>query len=58
MRGEWYGKEEQLAVFGAPWPGGPGTRDPVEIAEVGWVALDAPPSPLGRAAFAALEAMA
>lgn len=57
LRGEWYGKEEQLGIFGAPWPGGDVTRDPVEIAEAGWFALDAPPSPLGRTTVAALEAI-
>ncbi len=55
VTGHWYGKDEQLTVFGAAWPGGPVRRDPVEIAEVGWFALDALPSPLGPTTVAALR---
>ncbi len=58
LRGGWYGKEEQLAIFAAPWPGGAVRRDPVEIAEVRWFALDAPPAPLGRTTVAALRELA
>ncbi|HEV3002650.1 MAG TPA: NUDIX hydrolase [Solirubrobacteraceae bacterium] len=54
-RGLWYGKEERLTVFAAPWPGGPVRPDPVEIATVGWFALADPPSPLGPTTVAALE---
>ncbi len=57
LRGHWYGKDEQLVVLGAPWPGGPVRPDPVEIAASAWFALDAPPSPVGRTTAAALEAL-
>ena len=52
--GYWYGKDEALTVFAAPWPGGPVRRDPVEIATVAWHALEAPPVPLGPTTVAAL----
>ncbi len=55
--GHWYGKDEELTVFAAPWPGGPVRPDPVEIAVVGWFALDDPPSPLGPTTVAALASI-
>ena len=55
--GDWYGKAEVLTVFAAPWPGGPVRPDPVEIAHVGWFALDRPPAPLGPTTVAALRAI-
>lgn len=55
VAGYWYGKDEQLTVFEARWPGGRVRPDPVEIAVVGWYGLDDPPSPLGPATIAALE---
>ncbi len=54
--GHWYGKDERLTIFAAPWPAGARVRpDPVEIAVVGWFALDDPPSPLGPTTVAALR---
>jgi 8-oxo-dGTP pyrophosphatase MutT (NUDIX family) len=58
VHGRWYGKDEVLAVFAAPWPGGPARPDPVEIASVGWFALDRPPAPLGPTSAAALGVVA
>ena len=53
--GHWYGQDEQLTGFTAPWPGGPVRPDPVEIATARWFPLDAPPAPLGPSTVAALE---
>jgi ADP-ribose pyrophosphatase YjhB (NUDIX family) len=57
VRGAWYGKDEQLTVLAARWPGGAPRPDPVEIAAVAWFALGDPPSPLGRTTVAALDAI-
>ena len=60
VEGVWHGRSEHLEVFGAPWPGGPVRRDPVEIAEAAWWPLDAPPDRLGpstRLTLAALGAL-
>ena len=54
-RGRWYGRDEELTVLAAPWPGGAVRPDPVEIALVDWFALDAPPAPLGPSTAAALR---
>ena len=50
LEGHWDFKHEALAWFTADWPGGRGTYDPVEIAEVGWFALDDLPPRVGEAA--------
>jgi 8-oxo-dGTP pyrophosphatase MutT (NUDIX family) len=57
IEGEWYAKVEELAVFRAPFPGGPVRRDAVEIAAAEWFPLDAPPAPLGPTTAAALRAL-
>ena len=57
VHGDWYSKVEELTVFRAAWPGGRGRRDPVEIAEVAWFPLDAPPDPLGPTTAASLRAL-
>ena len=58
VRGGWYGKVEELTVFRAPSPAGVRLRrDPVEIAEAAWFALDRPPDPLGRTTVAALRVL-
>lgn len=57
VHGDWYAKIEELTVFRAAWPGGRGRRDPVEIADVGWFAPDAPPAPLGPTTAASLRAL-
>ena len=53
-RGSWYGKEEDLTIFAAPWPGGAVRPDAVEIAVFDWFPLAAPPQPLGPTTEAAL----
>ena len=57
VEGVWHGRSEHVEVFGAPWPGGPVRRDPVEIAEAAWWPLDAPPDRLGPSTRLALEAI-
>lgn len=57
--GVWHGARLHLACLVADWPGGVAPdRDPVEIAEVGWFALDDPPRPLGPVAADALPVLA
>ena len=53
--GDWDFKREHLAWFACEWPGGRGTYDPVEIAEVAWFGLDALPAHLGAAAREVLD---
>ena len=53
--GDWDFKRERLSWFACRWPGGRGTYDPVEIAEVAWFALDALPEHLGGGAREVLE---
>jgi 8-oxo-dGTP pyrophosphatase MutT (NUDIX family) len=55
LEGDWDFKHESLTWFEAEWPGGRGTYDPVEIAEVAWFALDALPDRLGEAARVVLS---
>ena len=55
--GTWHGRREHLEVFGAPWPGGPVRRDPVEIAAVAWFSPAEPPAPLGPSTRLALAAL-
>ena len=55
LDGDWHFKREHLAWFACDWPGGRGTYDPVEIAEVAWFPLDALPDHLGAAAREVLE---
>jgi ADP-ribose pyrophosphatase YjhB (NUDIX family) len=55
LHGDWDFKREALAWFAAPWPGGNGTYDPVEIAEVAWFPLDRLPPHVGGAARAVLS---
>lgn len=55
VEGHWDHKHEQLSWFVADWPGGRGTYDPVEIAEVAWFALDALPQHCGAATRAVLD---
>ncbi|HEV2812776.1 MAG TPA: NUDIX hydrolase [Solirubrobacteraceae bacterium] len=55
--GYWYGKDEELSVCAASWPGGAVRPDPVEIAAFAWFSLDAPPSPLGPTTTAALRVL-
>jgi 8-oxo-dGTP pyrophosphatase MutT (NUDIX family) len=50
LEGDWDFKRESLSWFACTWPGGRGTYDPVEIAEVAWFGLDALPPHLGGAA--------
>ena len=50
LYGLWDFKQEELSWFACSWPGGRGTYDPVEIAEVAWFSLDALPERLGPAA--------
>ena len=45
--GDWDFKHEHLSWFSCAWPGGRGTYDPVEIAEVAWFPLSGLPSHLG-----------
>jgi 8-oxo-dGTP pyrophosphatase MutT (NUDIX family) len=54
--GLWHFKREQLSFFRGAWPGGAPRVDPVEIAEVGWFALDALPARLGVGTRAVLGA--
>jgi 8-oxo-dGTP pyrophosphatase MutT (NUDIX family) len=54
LEGDWDFKHEALAWFVAPWPGGRGTYDPVEIAEVAWFGLDDLPEHVGEAALGVL----
>ena len=58
VRGAWYGKDEQLTVCEAPWPGGEPRPDPVEIAEVAWFDPAAPPPRLGVGTAAVLASLA
>ena len=53
--GTWHFKHEHLAWFVADWPGGRGTYDPVEIAEVAWFDLDGLPPHVGEAALGVLD---
>ena len=53
--GDWDFKREHLSWFACAWPGGRGTYDPVEIAEVAWFPLSALPPHLGAAAREVLE---
>ena len=53
--GDWDFKHEHLAWFACDWPGGRGSYDPVEIAEVAWFPLDALPDHLSAAAREVLE---
>jgi 8-oxo-dGTP pyrophosphatase MutT (NUDIX family) len=55
LEGDWDHKHERLAWFVADWPGGRGTYDPVEIAEVAWFARDALPARCGAATRAVLD---
>jgi len=55
LHGDWDFKREHLSWFSCAWPGGRGTYDPVEIAEVAWFALDALPDHLGGGAREVLE---
>jgi 8-oxo-dGTP pyrophosphatase MutT (NUDIX family) len=55
LEGEWDFKHEALAWFVADWPGGRGTYDPVEIAEVAWFGADDLPAHVGEAARAVLQ---
>ena len=57
VHGAWYGRDEALTIFGAPWPGGPVDPDPVEIAVLDWFPLSEPPAPLGRTTADALAAL-
>jgi len=54
VEGDWDFKHEALSWFVADWPGGRGSYDPVEIAEVGWFDPGAPPPRVGEAARAVL----
>jgi 8-oxo-dGTP pyrophosphatase MutT (NUDIX family) len=54
VHGDWEFKREALHWFTCAWPGGRGTYDPVEIAEVGWFAVDDLPPELGSGASAVL----
>jgi 8-oxo-dGTP pyrophosphatase MutT (NUDIX family) len=58
LHGTWDFKSEALAWFAAPWPGGRGSYDPVEIAEVAWFSLDALPEHLGEVARRVLDTLA
>lgn len=53
--GDWDFKREHLSWFACAWPGGRGTYDPVEIAEVAWFSLSALPEHLGGGAREVLE---
>jgi 8-oxo-dGTP pyrophosphatase MutT (NUDIX family) len=55
IQGDWEFKHEQLSWFEAEWPGGRGTYDPVEIAEVRWFGPGALPRRLGTATRAVLD---
>jgi len=55
--GVWHGKRERLDVYALDRAGRPLRPDPVEIAEAGWFALDAPPSPVGPSTRMALGAL-
>ena len=55
IEGDWDFKHESLSWFACQWPGGRGTYDPVELAEVAWFPLDALPAHLGAAARAVLD---
>jgi 8-oxo-dGTP pyrophosphatase MutT (NUDIX family) len=50
LEGDWDFKRESLHWFACAWPGGRGTYDPVEIAEVAWFGVDALPDRMGEAA--------
>ena len=55
VEGDWDFKHEHLSAFVATWPGGRRPYDPIEIAEVAWFALDAPPAHTGAATRAVLD---
>ena len=55
LEGDWDFKHEHLSWFVCDWPGGRGTYDPVEIAEVAWFPLSALPDHLSAAAREVLE---
>lgn len=55
--GIWHGKHERLDIFVTERAARPVRFDPVEIADAGWFALDAPPQPLGPSTRMALRAM-
>jgi hypothetical protein len=57
IEGDWDFKHEALSWFVAPWPGGRGSYDPVEIAEVRWFSVHELPSELGVAAKRVLAAV-
>lgn len=54
IEGDWDFKHEALSWFVADWPGGRGTYDPVEIAEVRWIDPDDLPDHVGKAAIQVL----
>ena len=58
FHGDWDYKHESLAWFVADWPGGRGTYDPVELAELAWFPLLEPPPETGQAARRVLESVA
>jgi 8-oxo-dGTP pyrophosphatase MutT (NUDIX family) len=58
IHGDWDFKHEDLSWFTCAWPGGRGTYDPVEIAEVAWFPVREPPAGIGEAARRVLEELA
>ena len=57
LEGRWDFKHELLSAFAADWPGGRRTYDPVEIAEVAWFPVDAPPGHCGPGALRVLASL-
>ena len=55
--GDWHFKHEHLSFFAADWPGGRGTYDPVEIAEIAWFDPARPPARLGGGTRAVLSTL-
>ena len=57
LHGDWDFKREHLWAYAADWPGGRGTYDPVEIAEVRWFDRRDLPEHVGEAARTVVETL-